>query len=272
VYELDNRALKMPERAYNLKGVVSLVRRAHRFGPDRMEHGTLYFSIRGKMYFQAGESLTGDCVQTNQFLWIPPHTLKACSTDETGADLYAILLEEVERNQRPATCLVHQALPGSAVVSRPSNPAYVESLFRNAEQQWLQAGAANRIEVNGLALIVIAQWLKSLSNEATIPHLEQGIRPVVEHITQNASRPDLGIAELIQLTPWSRRYFFRAFRTVTGMSPHEYIQHVRMNRALSLLAIGGLPVNDVARQCGYDDPAYFSRVFTHRVGRPPSRL
>lgn len=269
---MDNWVPKIPEKAYSLKGVVGLTRRAHRFGPDRMEHGTLYFATRGKMYFQAGVTLAGDCVRTNQFLWIPPRTQKVCFTDEDGVDMYALLLTETETNQQPAICLLYQAPPGTAVVSQPSNPAYVENVFRNAEQQWLQTGDANRIEVNGLALIVIAQWLKSLSDEVAIPHVAQKIRPVVEYIMQNASRPDLSITELIQLTPWSRRYFFRAFRTVTGMSPNEYIQHVRINRALSLLAIGGLPVNEVARQCGYDDPAYFSRVFTRKVGHPPSRL
>jgi AraC-like DNA-binding protein len=269
---LDNRAPKIMQRAYNLKGVVGLVRRAHRFGPDRMEHGTLYFATRGTMYFQAGEDPNGGCVQANQFLWIPPHTQKVCSTDENGADMYALLLVETDINQQLSPCLVYHALPETAVVSRPSNPAYVENVFRNAEQQWLQAGAANRMEVNGLALIVIAQWLKSLSYECSIPHLEQKIRPVVEYIMQNASRSDLSISELIQLTPWSRRYFFRAFHMVTQLSPNEYIQHVRMNRALSLLAIGGLPINEVARQCGYDDPAYFSRVFTGKMGHPPSRM
>jgi len=269
---LDNRAYKIPGKAYNMKGVVRLVRRAHRFGPDRMEHGTLYFVVRGKMYFRTGESLVCGCVQTNQFLWIPPRTLKACSTVETGANMYALLIQEADINQQPATCLAHQALPESAVVSQPSNPAYVENLFRNAEQQWLQAGAVNRIEANGLAMIVMAQWLKSLSDQKTAPHLQQIIQPVVEYITQNAGRSDLSLAELIQLTPWSRRYFFRAFGMVTGMPPHKYIQHVRMNRALDLLAVGDMPVSEVARQCGYEDPAYFSRVFTKRMGRPPSRL
>ncbi len=272
MYNLDNWAPKTRERAYSLKGVVSLTRRAHRFGPDRMEHGTLYLASRGKMYFQAGEDPNSGCVRENQFLWIPPRTQKVCFTDEDGADLYALLLAEPAINQQPVTCLSYLAFPESAVVSNPSNPAYVENVFRNAEQQWLQAGAANLIEVNGSALIVIAQWLKSLSDEFTIPHLEQRIRPVVAYIMQNASRPDLSIAELVRLTPWSRRYFFRAFRTVTSMSPNEYIQHVRMNRALSLLAIGGMPINEVARQCGYDDPAYFSRVFTRKIGHPPSHL
>jgi len=237
-----------------------------------MEHGTLYFATRGKMYFQVGESLAGGCVRENQFLWIPPRTQRVCFTDEEGVDFYALLLEETERNQQLSICLLYQELPGTTVVSEPANPAYVKNVLRNAEQQWLQVSAANRIEVNGSALIVIAQWLKSLPDASAIPHLAQKIRPVVEYVMENAARPDLSIAELIRLTPWSRRYFFRAFRAVTGMSPSEYIQHVRINRALSLLAVGGLPINEVARQCGYDDPAYFSRVFTRKVGRPPSRL
>lgn len=64
--------------------------------------------------------------------------------------------------------------------------------------------------------------------------------------------------------------FRRRFRAQTGYSPQEYVTRTRLARAKMLLAQGTLPITDVARQCGYDDPFYFSRVFTAKEGASPS--
>ncbi|MGC0272737.1 AraC family transcriptional regulator [Pseudactinotalea sp. Z1739] len=55
----------------------------------------------------------------------------------------------------------------------------------------------------------------------------------------------------------------------TGLSPHEFIIQVRISRAQVLLAETPMSVSAVARQVGYDDPGYFSRLFRCRVGVPP---
>ena len=56
----------------------------------------------------------------------------------------------------------------------------------------------------------------------------------------------------------------------TSLSVHELVIRTRVARAQLLLATTDLPVASVARQVGYDDPAYFSRLFAARVGIAPS--
>lgn len=53
--------------------------------------------------------------------------------------------------------------------------------------------------------------------------------------------------------------------------PKELVLQARLARARTLLAESALPVAAVAREVGYEDPAYFSRLFTRRVGTAPSR-
>jgi AraC-like DNA-binding protein len=43
----------------------------------------------------------------------------------------------------------------------------------------------------------------------------------------------------------------------------------RLNEAKALLADSGLTIAAIARQVGYGDPAYFSRLFSARVGLSP---
>lgn len=58
-------------------------------------------------------------------------------------------------------------------------------------------------------------------------------------------------------------------RRTTGSTPHELVLSTRLSTAKVLLAEEDLPVAAVARRVGYDDPAYFTRLFTNRVGLSP---
>jgi AraC-like DNA-binding protein len=56
----------------------------------------------------------------------------------------------------------------------------------------------------------------------------------------------------------------------TSLPVHELVIRTRIARAQQLLATTDQPVGSVARQVGYDDPAYFSRLFAARVGASPT--
>ncbi|WP_331769283.1 AraC family transcriptional regulator (plasmid) [Embleya sp. NBC_00888] len=61
-----------------------------------------------------------------------------------------------------------------------------------------------------------------------------------------------------------------AVRQVTGSTPTVYLARRRIDRAKELLTDTDRPVALVARDVGYPDPAYFTRVFTRHVGVAPS--
>ncbi|MFJ9810211.1 helix-turn-helix domain-containing protein [Streptomyces sp. NPDC101158] len=95
--------------------------------------------------------------------------------------------------------------------------------------------------------------------------------PVLAALARDAFRR-LSVAEHAArhgMTPAELR---TAVRRTAGCSPKDYLLTVRLGRAKELLAATDLPVAAVARRVGYDDPAYFSRLFTRRVGTAPVRF
>jgi AraC family transcriptional regulator len=69
----------------------------------------------------------------------------------------------------------------------------------------------------------------------------------------------------------SKYHFLRLFRSAYGYSPHQFIQHQRMEKARTLLSRSNTPVSDVADLLGFVDSQSFSRLFTQRMGVSPSR-
>ncbi|GGV36728.1 helix-turn-helix transcriptional regulator [Paenarthrobacter nicotinovorans] len=61
----------------------------------------------------------------------------------------------------------------------------------------------------------------------------------------------------------------RTVRAATGTGPKELVLQLRISRAQSLLADTALSVQRIATLTGYDDPAYFSRLFTKKTGHSP---
>jgi AraC-like DNA-binding protein len=64
--------------------------------------------------------------------------------------------------------------------------------------------------------------------------------------------------------------FHRLFKKVMGLTPFQYMERKRLDKARRLLGDGRLSVKQVAELSGYDNPLYFSRVFSHHFGSPPS--
>ena len=60
-----------------------------------------------------------------------------------------------------------------------------------------------------------------------------------------------------------------AVRREAGVTPQELVLRTRLSTAKALLAEEELSIAAVARRVGYEDPAYFSRLFTARTGVSP---
>lgn len=64
-------------------------------------------------------------------------------------------------------------------------------------------------------------------------------------------------------------YFRSIFKDITGLSPVEYLNRVRILRALELLQTSQNSISEVAAKVGIYDPNYFSRLFKKIIGYSP---
>jgi AraC family transcriptional regulator len=93
---------------------------------------------------------------------------------------------------------------------------------------------------------------------------------VLAHV-ETHSESALSIGDLSGIAAFSRHHFHRQFSGFPGMSPHRYVQFMRMRRASWRLAFRPeLSVNEIALATGYEGPEAFARAFRQYVGQSPS--
>lgn len=75
-----------------------------------------------------------------------------------------------------------------------------------------------------------------------------------------------GLAEALQL---SRSALERRFRKFLGCSPHTYLQRARLAEIRRLLVETHLPLEDIARRCGFKHVTHMCVVFKRETGETP---
>ncbi len=93
---------------------------------------------------------------------------------------------------------------------------------------------------------------------------------MINHVLAHLAAP-LTVADIAAAGGCSQATAERLFARHTGRSVLSWVRQQRMRSAAELLRTTGLRVNEVAREVGYPDPLYFSRVFRAAFGTPPSR-
>ncbi|HTE02412.1 MAG TPA: AraC family transcriptional regulator [Mucilaginibacter sp.] len=68
---------------------------------------------------------------------------------------------------------------------------------------------------------------------------------------------------------FSKFHFIRLFKTIYGKTPHQYLTHVRINKAMLLLE-SGASVSEVCYSVGFDSITSFTGLFKRVVKQTPS--
>ncbi len=96
----------------------------------------------------------------------------------------------------------------------------------------------------------------------------QTIYPAV-HMIRADTAAEYSIEELSEACNVSKYHFCRIFKEAMGMSAVEYRNEYRLQTAEVLLRTTDMTVAEISRNCGFEDPAYFSRCYKNKFGISP---
>lgn len=158
-------------------------------------------------------------------------------------------------------------LPGMIRWSR--DIAVLRTLFDELIKEGQQSGKMHEeITARYLELILLK------GGEALLPEAARGnggsdsFDRVMGLIDGSFSEID-SLEELGKLCGLQPNYICRLFRKFSQETPNQCLTRLKLNRAAELLLAHSTSVSEIARQVGYADPFYFSRVFKQRFGCSP---
>ena len=96
------------------------------------------------------------------------------------------------------------------------------------------------------------------------------MRQTIQEIENKIQNSNFKIEDLADTQHISRTVFYRKIKSLTGISPIDLIQEIRIRKATEYLEKGELRISEIAYRCGFSSPQYFSRVFKEKTGHSPS--
>ena len=144
----------------------------------------------------------------------------------------------------------------------------IEKRCRNIEHELIIKENGSSLEPENLfssMLIHVSRSVRGLKGRKEQRSLDSVLVRMREDVHEK-----FDCEKLRALSVLSRTAFFTRFREITGTSPAEYFQGLKVEAAKGQLTDTVKSVKEIAYDLGFFDPYHFSRVFKKAAGRAPS--
>ena len=149
------------------------------------------------------------------------------------------------------------------------NPSKTESYFIKALELNAGKSPTNKLELRIIIyklLIIILENYSSKENESHIPELMIKATDYIRNKMWNEDISVKQIAEHLYITP---EYFIRLFKKTFGITPRQYINRLKLEKASQFLRTTNRKITEIAENSGFYDMHHFTRSFRKNFGLSP---
>lgn len=98
---------------------------------------------------------------------------------------------------------------------------------------------------------------------------EKFLRKAKSIVEENIANTAFGVAQMAGEIHLSRAQLFRKLKAITGLSPNEFINDIRLEKAASLIKGKTDIVTQIGYSVGYNEQSYFAKRFRKKFGMSP---
>ncbi len=159
-----------------------------------------------------------------------------------------------------------------------SSPEVIDTLTA-LRHELLTGGPGGRLCAESLANVLVVQLIRQMSNRQGSDGVRgsggrlarHALLAVEEYIYAHLDQ-NIALADLADVAQLSEFHFARLFKQATGLPPHQFVIHQRVEQAKRLIAAGRLSLAQIAIDVGFSDQSQLNRHFKRLVGVTPRRF
>ncbi|MCR8632629.1 helix-turn-helix domain-containing protein [Paenibacillus radicis (ex Xue et al. 2023)] len=209
-------------------------------------------------------------ITPNQAFFLTPQMAVEVLLDSDMAEYYMLVLSSVTISKHKGSWSTH--------AEQTSLLPYGKIQLKNAKQKLdrvkqlheeSKARSKSPSELQMLFQSLIYLVLQDLPEQDELEEeskgIDQSISYMHKHFT-NKIKLD-ALSDIAGLTPTS---YSRSFKKAMGVSPVEYLNHVRIESSKQLLQQPDCSIKEISDSVGFGNEFYFSRMFKRTVGISPT--
>ena len=154
-----------------------------------------------------------------------------------------------------------------AILPEPDPKSYDTSAqTSNYVERYMNMELWEKMELRGAMLMIMSHFIREAKPHiwTSDERMKQVLRYIHEHIADK-----IDVEDLANLASITKTYFIRLFKQEFGLSPVQYINLKKVERAQLLLYTTDCSVKEVAYKLGFSDHSYFIRLFHKVAGITP---
>lgn len=105
--------------------------------------------------------------------------------------------------------------------------------------------------------------------EARSSFLMERVKRMLDHFHSHYQE-SISVEQLAKQANICKRECQRDFKKVLGLTPTQYFEQYRLAMSLRLLTESSCSIIEIADQCGFQSPSYFTKLFREKYGVTPT--
>lgn len=160
-------------------------------------------------------------------------------------------------------------LSGENILILPTKKSeHIFKLFKDLEKVWTLKHPFYKLKSINLVYNILTTLLEQ-TNSYLPDEKKEKIQPALDYIAENYNKP-ITNDELAELLGISTVYFRKLFTQITGTSPINYIQQLRINKAKEMLKSDYSKISLISEEVGYSNIYHFSKMFKQITSYSPT--
>ncbi len=264
---------KFPLRMYSAVGEGIVVSGCH---PESMEIIEVTGgSVKVEIGTETVEAARGD------FLYVPPTMVFRIMAADCTASVRGMVFDSsiIEANMENFDTEIYYMFyvqsKNRITVFKERHPIYptLLSAMNDSYDEYVSKDVCYKLPIRANVYIIMTALLRFYCGsrdelDRMVYHNVMRLRPALDYIEENSGEK-IYIETLSDMITVSPDYFTKMFKDSIGKTPIDYINGIRINRALRLLSETDIPVNEIAEKSGFSNSNYFHKIFKQYMTTSP---